>query len=100
MKYVELSRIKAILQLQVTFVESLFTLEPFIGDFYNFIFVTKWGPYSYFKLLIMHEYWLCSLICAESDKENFVDGRYLICITVLIVGNNISILNHKMIFDQ
>ena len=42
-KYVELSRFQSILKLSVTFIENLFTLKPFIGDFYKFRLVTKWG---------------------------------------------------------
>ena len=40
----------------------------FIGDLYKFRFVTKWGRYSPFQLLIMLEYRLCWLIYAKSDK--------------------------------
>ena len=31
----------------------------------------KWGRCSYSKLLIILKYWLCCLICAESDQYNF-----------------------------
>ena len=34
-KYIELSRIQPILKFNITFVESLFTLKPFFGDFAN-----------------------------------------------------------------
>ena len=81
-KHVDILRFRPILKLLVSFVSSLFTFKPLIGDFYKFRFVTKWGCYSYFKLLIMLEYLLCSLTCAESDKWNFVDSKCFICIIV------------------
>ena len=67
-EHVEILRFQPILKLLVTFVGSLFTLKPFISDFYKFRFVSKWERYWYFKLLIMLRYRLCCLICAESDK--------------------------------
>ena len=98
-KHVEILRFKPILKLLGTFVGNLFTLKPFISDFW-FRFVTKWGRYLYFKLSIMLEYWLCCLICAESDKWKFVDSRCVIFIIFSVVDNNISLQNHKMWCDQ
>ena len=71
-KYVELSRFQLILKLYVTFVDSLFTLKPFkrflLAIFTNSDLCQNEGAIHNLKLLIMLEYWLCCLICAESDK--------------------------------
>ena len=95
--YVKLSRFQLILKLQITFVESLFTSKPFIGDFYKFRFVTKWGCYSYFKLLIMLEYQLCCLLLIN---KILLVADVFFALLFLFVDNNISVLNHKIIFDQ
>ena len=36
--------------------------------FFNSDMWKKWGRYSYFKLLIMLEYWLCCFTCVENCK--------------------------------
>ena len=101
-KCVELSRFQPFLKLSVTFVESLFTLKPFkavLGDLY--MWQNELDIHNN-KLLIMLENQLCCLVCAESDKWNFVEGRHFICITVLVIaiGNHIFIQNRRIDFDK
>ena len=71
-KCVELSRFQPILKLSVTFVESLFTLMPYKPAYRWFVLIQicdqNEGAIHNFKSLIMLEYRLCCLVCAENDK--------------------------------
>ena len=93
-KHVKTSSFQPILKLLVTFVGSLFTLKPFIGEFYIFSFWQNEGA------ILISNNWLCLNLCCCA-WTCAVDGRCFICIILFsVVDYDISILNHKIILDQ